>query len=238
MSKFLHWLGIEDEARPADETMAFDPTQALRDVGVTVPEPIEIEDERVELPSDVEPVSEAIMPKPTLDAYREGSDLPVDLDMYRTRDSVEDEERQETEYHVDEEELVSPAAAPVGINPKDALGMKKPDLSLIPPAALLYEAQGMMDGAAKYGPYNWRENPVKMRVYIAAAMRHMQQLLDREDFDPISDVHHIGHARCCMGILADAIETGNIVDDRPIKGPAGDMIRRFNDTQSFRRDGE
>lgn len=124
--------------------------------------------------------------------------------------------------------------APEQGNPKDLIGAKKPDLSLVPPAGLLYESQAMMDGAAKYGPYNWRSNPVKMRVYIAAAMRHLQQLLDGEDFDPKSGVHHIGHARACMGILADARETGNLLDDRPLPGPAGDMVRRFEDNQSFK----
>jgi hypothetical protein len=93
----------------------------------------------------------------------------------------------------------------------------------------------MMDGAKKYGPYNWRDNPVLYRVYIAAAIRHLYQLLDGEDFDPISGVHHVGHARACLGILADANETGNLVDDRPTKGASGEMIRRFGDTQSFRR---
>lgn len=118
-------------------------------------------------------------------------------------------------------------------NPKDAIGSKKPDLSLIPPAGMLFEAQAMMDGARKYGPYNWRSNPVKARVYIAAAMRHLQQLLDGEDFDPVSGVHHIGHARACLGIYADAVTTNNLIDDRPPVGAAGSLIRQFEATGSF-----
>jgi hypothetical protein len=118
-------------------------------------------------------------------------------------------------------------------NPKDALGMKKPNLSLVPPASKLYQAQAMMDGAQKYGPYNWRDKPVKAMVYISAAQRHIDQYLDGEVFDPISGVPHLGHALACFGILADATETGNLIDDRPVKGPAGEMIRRFNDSQSF-----
>lgn len=121
-------------------------------------------------------------------------------------------------------------------NPKDAVGATKSDLSLIPPAGALYESQAFMDGAKKYGPFNWRKNPVKMRVYIAAAQRHLAQLLDGENFDPLSDVHHVGHARACLSIIADAIEIGNIIDDRPTKGPAGDMIRRFGDTGSYALD--
>lgn len=123
-------------------------------------------------------------------------------------------------------------------NPKDLIGATKPDLSLVPMAGMLLTSQAMMDGAAKYGPYNWRDNPVKMRVYIAAAMRHLGQLLDGEDFDPISGVHHVGHASACMAIISDAIMLGNIIDDRPAKGPAGDMIRRFGDTQSFKTSNE
>lgn len=123
-----------------------------------------------------------------------------------------------------------------GLNPKDAVGMTKPDLSLVPVAGSLYQAQAMMDGARKYGAYNWRSNPVLMRVYIAAAQRHLGQLLDGEDFDPISGCHHVGHALACLGIIADARETGNLVDDRPVTGPASEMIRRFGDNQSFRVD--
>lgn len=150
----------------------------------------------------------------------------MDLSAFRTVDHADANEEE------DELVLDEPVAA---INPKDLIGVKKPDLTLVPPAGMLWESQAMMDGAAKYGPYNWRSNPVFLRVYIAAAMRHLQQLLDGEDFDPKSGVHHVGHARACLGIIADAAETGNLKDDRPVKGPAGDMIRRFEETQSFMR---
>lgn len=112
-------------------------------------------------------------------------------------------------------------------NPKDLLGIKKPDLSLVPAAATIYTAQAFADGAAKYGPYNWRENPVKARVYVAAALRHINQYLDGENVDPLSGVPHIGHALACFAILADATETGNLIDDRPVTGPAGDLLRRL-----------
>ena len=118
-------------------------------------------------------------------------------------------------------------------NPKDAMGDKKPDVSLVPPAAILYTAHGFRDGAQKYGPYNWRENPVRMRVYLAAAMRHIMQVLDGEDVDPTSGVPHIGHALASLAIIADAAHTGNLLDDRPNPGPAGDMIRDFNDHGSY-----
>ncbi|MGN6819302.1 MAG: dATP/dGTP diphosphohydrolase domain-containing protein [Sphingomonas sp.] len=120
-----------------------------------------------------------------------------------------------------------------GVNPKDLVGATKPDVSLVPPAGILWEAQAMMDGARKYGPYNWRENKVLARVYVAAAIRHLYQYLDGEDVDPISQAKHIGHARACLGIIADATVTGNLKDDRPKPGAAGDMIRHFGDHGSY-----
>ena len=125
-------------------------------------------------------------------------------------------------------------AAPVaGTNPKDALGMKKPDLSVVPPAGVLHLASAMMDGANKYGPFNWRGNAVLSRIYVAAAMRHLMQYLDGEDVDPTSGVHHLGHAMACCAIVLDARETGNLADNRPVPGAAGDMIRRWSEDTKF-----
>ena len=112
-----------------------------------------------------------------------------------------------------------------GVNPKDALGLAKPDLSVVPPAAELHLASAMMDGAAKYGAFNWRENAVIGRVYVAAARRHLLQYLDGEDYDPVSGVHHLGHAMACCAIILDAAATGNLDDNRPKPGAAGRMIR-------------
>jgi hypothetical protein len=116
-------------------------------------------------------------------------------------------------------------------NPKDAIGDTKVDLSLNPSAALIYMAAGFKDGARKYGPYNWRTNAVRARVYIAAAQRHIQQYLDGEDIDPISLVPHVGHALACLAIIADATATGNLIDDRPSPGAAGELIRRLTETK-------
>jgi hypothetical protein len=109
-------------------------------------------------------------------------------------------------------------------NPKDRIGVTKPPLDLIPPAAELHEAMAFGDGAGKYGPYNWRGNKVKASVYIAAAKRHLAAWLDGERLAPDSGVHHLGHARACLAILLDAEATGNLVDDRPPSGTASELI--------------
>lgn len=111
-----------------------------------------------------------------------------------------------------------------GENPKDRVGGTKPDLSLIPPSALIEMARVMGLGAAKYGPYNWRDSAVRMRVYIAAAQRHLAAVLDGEDRDPESKAPHAAHAAACMAIIMDAAATGNLVDDRPPAGAAARLL--------------
>lgn len=114
-----------------------------------------------------------------------------------------------------------------GINPKDLVGQKKVDLSLVPPAALVYLALAMEDGAKKYGPYNWRENKVRARVYLAAAMRHIAAKLDGEEVASDSQKPHLAHALACLAIYVDAEETGNLQDDRPTPGAASKLIAKW-----------
>lgn len=114
-------------------------------------------------------------------------------------------------------------------NPKDLIGLRKPPLRLIPASALIYLSKVMGLGAAKYGPYNWREKKVRRTVYLEAAMRHILQALDGEDIDPESGVPHEAHAMACMAIVLDALATGNLVDDRPIKGVAARLIVELTD---------
>lgn len=84
----------------------------------------------------------------------------------------------------------------------------------------------MANGAAKYGSYNWRGKPVRATVYVAAGLRHLLEYLDGADVSDDTDppVHHLAHAKACCGILLDAMETGNLIDDRPSKGMASSMM--------------
>lgn len=112
-------------------------------------------------------------------------------------------------------------------NPKDLLGIKKVRLSLVPSSSTIYQALAMEDGAEKYGPYNWREKKVKASIYVDAAKRHLAAWFDGEECAADSKKPHLGHALACLGIIVDAIETGNLVDDRPPKGNAPELIERF-----------
>lgn len=102
----------------------------------------------------------------------------------------------------------------LGQNPKDKLAANKVDLSLLPDIAMFHGAHAMMDGARKYGPYNWRDNAVLARVYIGAAKRHIAYWAAGEERAKDSGVHHLGHAIACLSILLDAQATGNLGDDR------------------------
>jgi dATP/dGTP diphosphohydrolase len=113
----------------------------------------------------------------------------------------------------------------LGSNPKDLLGFKKVDLSLVPSIAIYHEACAFMDGARKYGPFNWRDNAVLARVYIAAAQRHIDYWAAGEEIAKDSGYHHLAHARACLAILLDAQETGNLIDNRA-KSPA--LIEAFD----------
>lgn len=118
----------------------------------------------------------------------------------------------------------SPSAPSLGSNPKDILGTAKPPLHLVPSTALVRTSMVMKLGAAKYGPYNWRENAVKGTVYVSAAERHLRSWLDGEDTDPESQQSHIAHMVACGMILLDAMDTGNLIDDRPTPGATSRLI--------------
>ena len=118
-------------------------------------------------------------------------------------------------------------------NPKDRIGAGKPPLHLIPPAAEILEAVVMGLGARKYGSFNWRTSKIRTTVYIAAAKRHLAQWLDGQNDDPESGVSHLAHARACLGVLLDAIATGNVIDDRPCAGPATELIEKHTKAVSL-----
>ena len=114
-----------------------------------------------------------------------------------------------------------------GENPKDRIGVHKPPLHLIPPAAEILESTVMALGAKKYGAFNWRTANVKASVYVAAARRHLLQWFDGQNDDTESCVSHLAHARACLGILLDAAATGHLIDDRPSPGVSAQLIEQL-----------
>lgn len=112
------------------------------------------------------------------------------------------------------------------VNPKDLIGVKKLSMTKLPSVAVAHGNHAMMDGAVKYGPYNWRDKAVKASIYIDAAERHLRAWFEGEETAEDSGVHHLGHVIGCMAILLDAQETGNLVDDRPVNDSCRSVFPR------------
>jgi hypothetical protein len=104
-----------------------------------------------------------------------------------------------------------------GINPKDLLGVKKTNVSLLPAEGVLQGAKAMKHGADKYGAYNWRDNKVQAMIYIDAILRHTYEYLEGNDVDKDSGEHPIAHVIANGCLLMDAIKYDCLVDNRPGK---------------------
>ncbi len=109
----------------------------------------------------------------------------------------------------------SPHSKALTPNPKDLFGAVKASITKLPAIAVVHGACAMMNGAVKYGPYNWRDKKVIASIYIDAASRHLMAWFEGEEVASDSQVHHLGHAIACCAIILDAQMTGNLIDDRP-----------------------
>ena len=125
----------------------------------------------------------------------------------------------------DEKPLTKPSNP---LNPKDAIGMGKLPMHLVPTAVTRYAALGFAEGALKYGKYNWRVAGVRISIYLDALHRHLAKLQDGEwcdgdslGPDPVTgepqgtQVPHLASIICCAGIILDAWECDKLTDDRP-----------------------
>ena len=117
-------------------------------------------------------------------------------------------------------------------NPKDLVGAKKAPLDLVPEAGAIMSAPAHKNGADKYGAFNWRENPVQAMTYVAAIKRHLAAWIDGQDLAEDTGIHHFSHIIAGMNILADAMALGNLIDNRPTSGPAADMLRAQDKSES------
>ena len=90
-------------------------------------------------------------------------------------------------------------------------------------------ALGLKNGAGKYGPFNWRVEPVQGRVYLEAALRHLLLLLDGEDYDRDTGIHHAAFVLSTVAIFLDSLVQGTQIDNRALPGRSGDLVAFFND---------
>lgn len=115
------------------------------------------------------------------------------------------------------------------MNPKDQVGAKKAPLRYVPSALVIGVSEAMDIGQRKYGPFNWREQPVSAMTYVEAIQRHLAAWVDGQDVAEDTGVHHLKHIGASVGILLDALGIpGGLLDDRPTKGPAADLLRALD----------
>jgi hypothetical protein len=124
-------------------------------------------------------------------------------------------------------------------NPKDVIGSGKLPLELVPDTASAYMATSFLEGALKYGRFNWRIAGVRASIYAAAARRHLHKWWNGEDFDTQIDpetgedigtgVHHLASVMACCAIVLDAELVGKLTDDRP---PRADMAKLISSLDS------
>jgi Domain of unknown function (DUF5664) len=103
----------------------------------------------------------------------------------------------------------------------------KPMLAYIPKSALWEEGKAFSHGAKKYKDWNYKNGLAIVRT-LSAALRHIEQFLDGEDydFDPKckgcikkkckkhSGAHHLGCGRAGLGMALDTYFNHKELDDR------------------------
>lgn len=100
-------------------------------------------------------------------------------------------------------------------NPKEAFGDAKIPMDLLPDTATVQFNLAFLEGALKYGQYNWRVAGVKASTYIRAMRRHIAKFENGQDVDPATMVHELASVGACCAIILDAIACGKLNDDRP-----------------------
>lgn len=112
-------------------------------------------------------------------------------------------------------------------NPKRQCGDRKVPLHLVPPAASIYAAVKLDEGAQKYGAWNFRETSIDAMTYVGAVRRHLDAFVDGEDIDPDGGKPHLAGAIASLAILIDAVECGYLDDNRPPTGAGAALLKRF-----------
>ena len=104
-------------------------------------------------------------------------------------------------------------------NPKDAIGVKKVPLSVVPSNVLMEIGVALLEGGAKYGKHNYRVAGIRYSVYYDALMRHIMAWWEGEDLDPDSGLSHVTKAISTLVVLRDAMLNEMFTDDRPPSCP-------------------
>jgi hypothetical protein len=114
-------------------------------------------------------------------------------------------------------------------NPKDAIGMTKVPMHLVPGSAKAYLSMAFLEGALKYGKYNWRVAGVRNSIYLDAMERHLEKYKNGEDIDKKTKVPHLASIMACCAIILDADMCGKLTDDRPPRADVSNLLDNLAD---------
>jgi hypothetical protein len=115
-------------------------------------------------------------------------------------------------------------------NPKDALGIAKVPCSTVPFQVVGEVGLALMEGALKYGRFNWRVSGVRASVYFdAVVMRHLGAWWEGQDTDLDSGLSHVTKAIAGLMVLRDSMLQGNWVDDRPPRVADQEWVKALNE---------
>lgn len=131
---------------------------------------------------------------------------------------------------------LAPASKPT--NPKDAIASisKAPLVSVVPwrvvPASAMgtvadWLALAMLEGALKYGVFNYRTAGGRASIYFDAADRHLRDYERGVETDIDSGLPHLVKALASLVVLSDCEIGGNWVDDRD--SAAGMFLSRLDE---------
>lgn len=108
-------------------------------------------------------------------------------------------------------------------NPKDSIGATKLSMSLVPTSGIQAASLAFLEGALKYGRYNWRVAGVRTSIYMDAIWRHLDKYWNGEYADPVTRVPHLASVLACVMIIIDADRMGKLTDDRPPVLPSNSL---------------
>ena len=90
----------------------------------------------------------------------------------------------------------------------------KPRLALLSAPAIWELGEVLTSGADKYGANNWRKGIDYTRL-LSATLRHVLALVEGEDLDQESGLHHAAHAMAELMFMLDFYMEGRSeLDDR------------------------
>lgn len=101
----------------------------------------------------------------------------------------------------------------IGISGGIKYDSDKPRLDLIDPDAIEGLARVLEFGAKKYEVYNWRKGMAYSRL-IAAALRHLFEIMRGNNIDQESGYPHVDHLGCCWMFLSYMMKKRRDLDDR------------------------